>query len=471
MSSSDESPRPLLSPILHAFRDIGEHQLTLVTCGTGLSVNTLYWVQSSGFGLKGSSSNFEVLDERIPEEAIDMLYRRLAGRYRPITVAIEKIIEGVGQGMWQFAVDDTEDRLASWAHRDIKGNLCNEIQRLHAKYNKYSDQLVDSIDNILGLLLYQRCMFGEAKLVLKDAEPQLVEHAFGRIRIISGRAVTALDEPFVSKAVENYFVATDPYFRKAIQRNMLSSASAPSQGSTFEYYMMNVFSQTFNTRPLSKWPYQPPIAEMCPALVGKVEIVGWKEPGLEQGTTHKSMLMEEFMEAHVHHQSTRNNKPVAPFFFPKPKPSGPDVVFFIRIDGTRIIPIFAQMKLHQSSSSFSQKDWENALSTVSAPKIESHVKDFRKYCPENVYVSMIIAYPTKWTLKLPTLPLSTLDVSGVQQVVVNISDNNFGEIFPEEHVKFIDRLKNLGKRSAIDDEYDEDDRSKKQRSLFVFPTF
>lgn len=60
MSSSDESPRPLLSPILHAFRNIGEHQLTLVTCGTGLSINTLYWVQSSGSGLKDSSTNFEV---------------------------------------------------------------------------------------------------------------------------------------------------------------------------------------------------------------------------------------------------------------------------------------------------------------------------------------------------------------------------------------------------------------------------
>lgn len=38
MSSQDNSPRPLLSPILHAFRDIGGHQLTLVTCGTGLSI-------------------------------------------------------------------------------------------------------------------------------------------------------------------------------------------------------------------------------------------------------------------------------------------------------------------------------------------------------------------------------------------------------------------------------------------------
>jgi len=60
ISSSDESPRPLLSPILHAFRDIAGHQLTLVTSGTGLSINTLYWVQSSGSGLKDSSTNFEV---------------------------------------------------------------------------------------------------------------------------------------------------------------------------------------------------------------------------------------------------------------------------------------------------------------------------------------------------------------------------------------------------------------------------
>ncbi|KAG0280176.1 hypothetical protein BGZ97_009451 [Linnemannia gamsii] len=36
--SSDESPRLLLSPILHTFRDIGQHQLTLITCGTGLSI-------------------------------------------------------------------------------------------------------------------------------------------------------------------------------------------------------------------------------------------------------------------------------------------------------------------------------------------------------------------------------------------------------------------------------------------------
>ncbi|KAK3806213.1 MAG: hypothetical protein J3R72DRAFT_499657 [Linnemannia gamsii] len=214
-----------------------------------------------------------------------------------------------------------------------------------------------------------------------------------------------MDEPFVSKAVENYFAAIGPYFAKEVRK----------------------------------------------PLVGKVEIVGWKEPGLEQGTTHAMMSMKEFMDAHVNHGSTRNNMPVAPFFFPKSKPSGPDLVFFIRIDGARLVPVFVQMKLHQGS-------------TVSAPKIEGHAKNFRKYCPDNVYISMIVAYPTKWTDKLPAPSELPKDPSGVQQVVINISDNNFSDIFPQEHVEFIDRLKNARKRSADDDDSNDEDCSKKQRS-------
>ncbi|KAG0216205.1 hypothetical protein BGX31_000650, partial [Mortierella sp. GBA43] len=195
-----------------------------------------------------------------------------------------------------------------------------------------------------------------------------------------------------------------------------------------------------------------------------VEIVGWKEPGLEQGTTHAMMSMEEFMDAHVNHESTRNNMPVAPFFFRKSKPSGPDLVFFIRIDGARLVPVFVQMKLHQGSSNFSESDWNDALSTVSAPKIEGHAKTFRKYCPENVYISMIVAYPTKWTDTLPASSELPMDPSGVQQVVINVSDDNFGDIFPKDHVEFIDRLKNARKRSADDDDTNVEDCPKKQRN-------
>ncbi|KAG0194987.1 hypothetical protein BGX28_002620, partial [Mortierella sp. GBA30] len=86
-------------------------------------------------------------------------------------------------------------------------------------------------------------------------------------------------------------------------------------------------------------------------------------------------------------QPTRNNTPVAPFFFLRSKPSGPDLDFFIRIEGARLVPVFVQMKLHQGSSNFSERDWNEALSTVSAPKIEDHAKTSRKYFPDNIYIS------------------------------------------------------------------------------------
>ncbi|KAI8355057.1 hypothetical protein B0O80DRAFT_52621 [Mortierella sp. GBAus27b] len=477
-TTSSESLRPLLSPILHAFQGIGEDQLTLVTCGTGLSINTIFWVQGAGSGVKDSSTTFKylefpgwtskesiiayisrvrdclhdeqsklALDEYLSQEALEMLFQKFLGRYRPAIAAVEGIIECNDPGAWKKTIEDAEDRLVSWAHRHITGNLCYEISRLHDKHNKHKDQLVESIDSMLCLLMYQRCMFGNHDIVLKEVDPQLIEHAFGRIKIIQGHAVTVIDEPFVSKAVESYFTAIDPYFAKEVRQRVVKSTPI-EQGCVFERFMMKVFSETFNTRPLSNWPHQPSISDLCPALVGKVEIVGWREPGLEQGTTHDMMSMEEFMDAHVNHQSTRNNMPVAPFFFPKSKPSGPDLVFFIRIDGDRVIPIFVQMKLHQGTSNFSEKDWNDALSTVSAAKIEGHAKGFRKYCPNNVYISMIIAYPTKWTDKLLAPSELPKDLSGVQQVVINVSDDNFGDIFPQEHVEFIDRLKNARKRSA-----------------------
>jgi hypothetical protein len=304
-------------------------------------------------------------------------------------------------------------------------------------------------------------MFGNHDLVLKEVDPQLVEHAFGRIKIIRGRAVTVMDESFVSKAIENYFAAIDPYFAREVRKRMVKS-SPIEQGCVFELFMMMVFSETFNTRSLFEWT--PPISDMYPALVGKVETVGWREPGLEQGTTHAMMSMEEFMDAHVNHGSTRNNMPVAPFFLPKSNPSGPDLVFFTQIDGARLVPIYFQMKLHQGSSDLPGKDWNDILSTVSAPKIEDHATTFPKYCPENVYISMIVVYPTKWTDNLPGSSELPKDLSGVQQVVINVSDDNSGDIFLRDHVEFIDRLKNTQKRSADDDDTNDGDCSKEQRN-------
>ncbi|KAF9921333.1 hypothetical protein BGZ67_000564, partial [Mortierella alpina] len=218
MSTSDESSRPLLSPVLHALRDVGGDQLTL-----------------------------------------------------------EKIMEQNEFDKWRALIEDTEDRLVAWEHRSIKGNLCHELNQKHKGVRR--DKSVKTVLDILGLYFYRRCFWGENTLEIDSVNASLVERAFGRIKIVNHNAVTVVDEPFVFKAVENFFTATDPGFQVAL-KELMDRTGAASQGNIFEQYMMSVFSETFKSRRLSDWPHQPPISEMCPDLVGDVEIVGWKEPAL-----------------------------------------------------------------------------------------------------------------------------------------------------------------------------------------------
>lgn len=75
------------------------------------------------------------------------------------------------------------------------------------------------------------------------------------------------------------------------------------------------------------------------------------------------MSIEESMDAYANHQSTRNNTPVTPFFFPNPWLSRPDVFFYSDRQS---------MNMHQRSSSLSEKDWEGTLGAVLAFKMESH---------------------------------------------------------------------------------------------------
>ncbi|KAF9403935.1 hypothetical protein BGZ76_007166, partial [Entomortierella beljakovae] len=250
------------------------------------------------------------------------------------------------------------------------------------------------------------------------------------------------------KATENYFCGTDRYFEQKIKEIMLHTDSPSAQGNAWEYQMMSVFKGTFGERSLSDWKHSPPISQMCPMLAGDVEIVGWKEPGLEQGTSYKHMTLEEFMDAHVNHNSTLNDNAVPPFFFPKPFQSGPDMVFYVKVN-ERLFPVFVQLKLRQT---FFNTQWESALSTVSPDKIKDHAEAFRDHCPEKVFISMVVAYPASWIASLPPQPDLEIQVDGFQQVIVRVDDKNFADIFPKDHVEFINRLKCPGKHCMDDDE-------------------
>ncbi|KAG0195105.1 hypothetical protein BGX28_002278, partial [Mortierella sp. GBA30] len=196
--------------------------------------------------------------------------------------------------------------------------------------NKYRENLSifkesRTVEEVLGLLLFQRYMFGADKLVLQEAVPELVEHAFGRIKIVDGAARTVLDEPFVLKAVENYFKMRDFGFMKTLEYWVQQSDKPQAHGYAWELMMMNVLSEAFKTRALSDWPHEPSISSQCAALDGNAVIVGLDEQGLQRGISHEHTSMEDFMDAHINNSTLQHGRAVPPFFFPKAKPSGPDI--------------------------------------------------------------------------------------------------------------------------------------------------
>ncbi|KAG0099057.1 hypothetical protein BGZ93_009340 [Podila epicladia] len=345
-----------------------------------------------------------------------MPFDKFVGRFRPAIVAVEKIMEHSEHGSWKALIEDTEDKLFAWEHRTIKGNLSRELDRLDHKH--------------------------------KDAH----QGAFGRIKIVNHNAVTVDDEPFVFKAVENYFAAMDPGFQTAL-KELMDRTDAAAQGNIAERYMMTISSEKVKSQSLSDWPHQARSWRCALVLPARWRLL-----------TGEDLHSCKFMDAHVNHHSTRNNTSVAPFFLPN-KSSGPDMVFFIRIDGRRMVPVFVQMKLHQSSATLYKKLWERALATFSASCVQDHCKDFQNFCPDNIYISMVVAYPVVCGSRLPpAVEVPKKDACGVQQVVIHVSDPNLSQIFPKEHVEFIDRFKKARKRSADDDDSNDEGCSKKQKS-------
>ncbi|KAF9176745.1 hypothetical protein BGZ49_005996, partial [Haplosporangium sp. Z 27] len=134
----------------------------------------------------------------LPPDAVNMLYKRLTGRFRPIVTAIEGIIRTGDPKEWERIIDDTESMLTSWKDKERRGNLIGELLRVQSKISSHPEQFksYSSLEETLGLFLYRWYILGETRFILED-EAQLVEAAFGRIRILGNKAQTTLDEPFV----------------------------------------------------------------------------------------------------------------------------------------------------------------------------------------------------------------------------------------------------------------------------------
>ncbi|KAF9323663.1 hypothetical protein BG006_001252, partial [Podila minutissima] len=360
-----------------------------------------------------------MVDALIPPAAVVMLHKRLPGRFRPIVTAIEGIIKTGVPDTWENVIDVTETMITSWKERERRGNLCGELKRLESKMIEHPDLFknMSSIRNTLALFLFRHTLLDASEIVLEN-EAHLIETAFGRIKLFGGVARTVLDEPFVLKAVKAFFHESDPLLLADAERAVLHSTNASA-----------------------------------------------------------------FMEAHVKNGSKRDDQDIPPFYFPAPHISGPDIVFYIKINGN-IYPVFVQLKLRQVLEG---SDVEKALATVSSNTIqgkmdkeyEKLVKDLAQehkkanrgqkssnrtgsakpqqpprlqdYCPTGVYVSMVITYPAEVVKFQVVRPDPEPELEGFGRVSINIDGNNFPQIFPERHVKFLDRFKQH-KRSATEEQ-------------------
>ncbi|KAI8594408.1 hypothetical protein EDD21DRAFT_90115 [Dissophora ornata] len=332
---------------------------------------------------------------------------------------------------------------------------------------------LSSIRNTLALFLFRYNLLDATEIVLEN-EAHLIEAAFGRIKLFGGVARTVLDEPFVLKAVKAFFHESDPLLLAASERAMLHSTNATVHGNMWENTMPAVFNETFKNRPLSSWPL---LANntLPESLAGDVTIVGYTDQQSKLAISHNNITTHAFMEAHVKNGSKREDQDIPPFYFPAPHISGPDIVFYVKINGN-IYPVFVQLKLRQILEG---SDVEKALATVSSNAVqgkmdkehEKMVKDLthehkianragstetqqaprlQDYCPTGVYVSMVITYPAEVVKFQVVRPDLEPELEGLERVSINIDDNNFPQIFPERHVKFLDRLKQH-KRSAIEE--------------------
>ncbi|KAF8924661.1 hypothetical protein BGZ58_001574 [Dissophora ornata] len=470
-SSFDDYQRPVLSPLVHGFYQIsGDHShFCVVTCGTGLCILDMNWLEDSAPVTKGYTENLgpftdfqgwesleqvqiyrdlvrrslpdeqarRIFDTRVPGEAVSELFARLRGRFRPIVSAIERMIcARNGQSDWKKAIQDTEETLISIDRQfQGKGNIPYDIDRmLHhvathpSQYAKYQ-----RIQTVLELFVLEHYLHGNP-VILNAQEAPLVEASVG----------TVLDEPFALRATVNYFRKGDPDFHGAICNLFsLESRNDSALGSTWEMAVLPSLVHVFHNKILSETSPVPLDAVRCDSLLNsRATIVGLGEHML--GIDHSGMLLSEFLEAHVENGSrSRNDDSQVPaFYYPTETPSGPDVVFVLRFDKRGLCPVFIKLKLPVFMDS---GEVLKAFATVKADAVQHHLGDSKleTFCTVSPkkYLGVVIAYPTE----LPSLEGSFADTSP-QCISLKIDENNIHDLFPEAHVNVLDRLKRVERK-------------------------
>ncbi|KAK3811660.1 MAG: hypothetical protein J3R72DRAFT_463136, partial [Linnemannia gamsii] len=358
---------------------------------------------------------------------------------------------------WRQAIRKTEDSLTSTAVQyHGKGNIVFDISRMITRVSQFRSRYAkyQNIHIVLQLFVLQHYLHGRPA-ILNTEEAPLVEASVGRIMEIAGQTTgTVLDEPFALRAAVNFFCQHDPDFHSAICSLFNLSTNSSVHGSTWEMAVLPSLVYVFDNKILSHTALVPTGAVRSDngLLDSKARIVGLNPHML--GTDHRSMSLNEFLEAHVENgsRSRKDGKQVPAFYNPSEKPSGPDLVFVLHFDQHGFCPVAVQMKLRVDMD---LTDTGKAFATVKADAVQGHLGEtkLQRFCTVSPkqFIDVVVAYPTELPGVeglFPQLRRSErIDAAQMKQVPqcisLRIDKNNIHSLFPEAHMRALDLLKGV----------------------------
>ncbi|KAF9119008.1 hypothetical protein BGX30_004152, partial [Mortierella sp. GBA39] len=382
------------------------------------------------------------------------------------------IMPSNGEIDWKLAIKETEDVLSSTESQYYgKGNIAFDISRMvrtvhnfESRYAKYQNIRTSLMGFVLLHYLYGSPLF------LNTEEAPLVEASVGRIFNFGERTKTVLDEPLALRAAVNYFRRYDPEFHSAICSLFGSGPNASVHGHQWEMAVLPSLVHVFHDKILSNTGLVPMEAKSYdPILDCKTEIAGYVNH-LALGIDFKTLSLDEFLDAHVHHGSRKDGKRVPPFYHPAETPSGPDVAFVLHLDNHGYCPVFVQLKMRHKMK---MPETLIAFSTVNADAVQGHLQEamLQRYCtgyPKR-FLGVVIAYPAELAGVEGTFPevrrserIWSAQGDTPRCISLRIDKNNIHGLFPQNHMQALDMLKGIKReldqtdgRQVGDDQKDE----------------
>ncbi|KAI9239307.1 MAG: hypothetical protein BYD32DRAFT_411469 [Podila humilis] len=319
------------------------------------------------------------------------------------------------------------------------------IRRVHnfeSRYAKYQN-----IRTTLKAFVLEHYLHGRP-LLLNKKEAPLVEASVGRILNFGEDTTTVLDEPFALRAAVNYFRRYDPDFHSVICSLLGSRSNASLHGHQWEMAVLPSLAHVFHDKILSITDLvRNGMKTYDPILGGKAEIVGYVNH-LTLGTDFEAMSLDAFLDAHVHHGSRKDGKPVPPFYHPAEMPSGPDVAFVLRLDNHGYCPVFVQLKTRHKMT---KTGTQSAFSTVKSEAVQGHLQEtmLQTFCtgyPKR-FLDVVIAYPAELAGVEGTFPevrrserICSAQGDTPQCISLRIDKNNIHNLFPKNHMQALDLL-------------------------------